>query len=187
MTVSAINPALSCLNDLQPASQVKLRPTLALASTSTIRLAVLGPTLGFLGVDSPAAEDLMLGTLLVMSSLPQAMCPVDGIGPYAIPPALHIELWDNHLAQSPDQASLVRGLASQHCFLKNPHAELGFNLGYATAIAWAVYEYRGVTPKGHTELADLARIWQTAYPHRNGRANDFIQAWNQVLRTPHIG
>ncbi|QJD57785.1 hypothetical protein HG264_02095 [Pseudomonas sp. gcc21] len=187
MTVSAINPAVNYLSDLEPASQVKLSSTLALASTTTIRVAVLAPTLGFLGVESPAAENLILGTLLVMSSLPQTKCPLDGIGPYAIPPALHIELWDNYLAHSPDQASLVRGLASQHCFLKNPHAELGFNLAYATAIAWAVYEYRGLTPKDPTPLTELARIWQAAYPHRNGHANDFIRAWNQTLDAPHIG
>lgn len=186
MTVSAINPAISRLSDLGSPSQVKLSPTFALASTTNIRTAVIAPTLGFLGVTCTAAEDLILGTLLVMSSLPQARCSSDGIGPYAIPPTLHVELWDHYLSRSPDQASLVRGLASQHCFLKNPHAELGFNLAYATAIAWAIYEYRGVTPSGPTELADLARIWQTAYPHRDGRTNDFVNAWHQTLGVSQV-
>jgi hypothetical protein len=36
-------------------------------------------------------------------------------------------------------ASLVRGLASQHDFLSQPHAELATNLSYATAIAWFMY------------------------------------------------
>lgn len=181
MTVSAINPAISRLSDLGSTSQVKVAPTFALASISNIRSAVIAPTLDFLGVACNAAEDLILGTLLVMSSLPQAKCSSEGIGPYAIPPTLHIELWDHYLARSPDQASLVRGLASQHCFLQNPHAELGFNLAYATAIAWAIYEYRGVTPTGPTGLTDLAHIWQTAYPHRGGRANDFVDAWQQMV------
>jgi len=47
----------------------------------------------------------------------------------------HLKLWDDHLVKTPDLASKIRGLASQHQFLQTPHQELSINLNYATAIA----------------------------------------------------
>lgn len=181
MTASAINPAITPLGVPADSCRVRFPPPLAFVSTDSLRTAVTEPTMDFLGVRCSATEDLILGTLLAMSSLPRVKCAPDGVGPYGIPRSVHTEIWDNHLAKSPDLASRVRGLASQHCFLKNPHAELGFNLAYATAIAWAIYDCRGVVPEGPSGLAELASIWQTAYPHQGGRASDFINAWNRSL------
>ena len=158
MTASAINSVVSRLSELEAIGQTSLSPTLAIAPIVTIRTTVIAPTLHYLGVASAAVEDLILGTLLIMSSVPQPRRVPEGIGPYGITPRLHTQLWDNYLARYPDLASRVRGLASQHCFLKDPHAELGFNLAYATAIAWTVYESQNVTLHDNAELADLARV-----------------------------
>jgi len=149
----------------------------ALMAVQTLRSTVIRPTLTFLGVNLLAAENLVLGTLLATSRLPLECRLANAIGPFAIPTELHTELWDGYLAQQPDQASLIRGLASQHCFLQNPHAELGYNLAYATAIAWLIYQRQGVCLHPQATLAELSRIWQTAYPHRGGRAVDFMDAW----------
>lgn len=181
MTVSAINSVVSRGSDLEATGQTNLSPTLAIAPIATIRNTVIAPTLSYLGVACTAVEDLILGTLLVMSSVPQRRRAPDGIGPYGITSRLHTQLWDNYLALYPDQASRVRGLASQHCFLKDPHAELGFNLAYATAIAWTVYASRNVMLPDDAELTDLARVWQSDYPHTGGRANDFINTWHHTF------
>ena len=104
------------------------------------------------------------------------------IGPYGISPRLHTRLWDEYLARQPDLASRIRGLASQHCFLRDPHAELGYNLAYATAIAWLVYQHQQLRLPERCDPASLARIWETSYPHRGGQASDFLQAWRQAFR-----
>ena len=151
-----------------------------LIQPDAIRAAVIRPTLRYLGIESEDAERLLLGTLLCLASLPSSRHPASGIGPFAISAQLHTRLWDDHLARSPDQASLLRGLASQRCFLSDPHAELGFNLAYAAAMAWLIYETQGVRLGAGASIGTLARIWQLAYPHRSGRASDFVKAWMQA-------
>ena len=47
------------------------------------------------------------------------------------------------LAFQPDLASIVRGFASQHHFLREPDLELVTNLNYATAVAMALILWRG--------------------------------------------
>lgn len=104
-----------------------------------------------------------------------------GIGIYQIQPDDHHALWDEWLAFQPDLASLVRGLASQHDFLKQPDAELATNLRYATAIAWLLYERRGLKLPRHADLAELASAWLNYYPSvRHVRtAHSFCEAWLQ--------
>lgn len=65
------------------------------------------------------------------------LCPNNhqSYGLFHITEDQHQTLWDKQLVRSPDKASLIRGLASQHQFLQTPHHELIINLNYATAIA----------------------------------------------------
>ena len=137
----------------------------------------LQPVMQYLQLDCPQLQRLLLGTLLCMSSLPAGRRAADAAGLFAIPPRLHTLIWDDYLAFQPDLASKVRGLASQHCFLTDPHAELGYNLGYAAAIAWLIYQRQHMLPKAGASLASLARIWEASYPHRGGHAEDFRRAW----------
>jgi len=180
VTASAITLAPSDVADLERSPPTPASGLVGLIQPHALRLGVIRPTLAYLGVASDDAERLLLGTLLCLGDLPEARQPLQGLGPFAISEALHTRLWDEHLAQHPDKASLLRGLASQRCFLRDPHAELGFNLGYATAMAWLIYETQGVRLGTGASIGTLARIWQLAYPHRNGRASDFVKAWMQA-------
>lgn len=153
---------------------------LAHAPPAMLRQGVIRPTLNYLGIASPAAEDLLLGTLLVIASLPASKQPEGGIGPYGVSHGVHIRIWDEYLATNPEQASLIRGLASQRCFLQNPHAELGYNFAYATAIAWLIYQQQRVDLNEEMEVAELAQLWQSLYPHRGGSRSDFISSWNMA-------
>lgn len=164
----------------QPVSLTPSAPISSLMPAADLRLAVIRPTLAYLGVVCASTEDLILGTLLATASLGADKRPADGIGPYAISPSLHTAVWDDYLASQPELASLVRGLASQRCFLMNPHAELGYNLAYATAIAWLVYQHQALRLDDSANLAGLARLWQVAYPHQGGRASDFLNAWSRA-------
>ena len=177
MTASAITAAPSNTIEAEHPSPPPNTGLAGLVHPQGLRLNIIRPTLRYLGIESDDAERLLLGTLLCLASLPSSRQPPSGVGPFAISEQLHTRLWDEHLACSPDQASLIRGLASQRCFLSDPHAELGFNLAYATAMAWLVYQTQGVRLGSGASIGTLARIWQLAYPHRSARASDFVRAW----------
>ncbi len=144
---------------------------------------LLQPAMQYLNITCPQLQQLLLGTLLCTTALPASRRAAEAIGPFGIPPRLHTLIWDDYLAHQPDLASKVRGLASQHCFLTDPHAELGYNLGYAMAIAWLIYQRQHMLPKPDNDLASLARIWEASYPHRGGRARDYQRAWREAQRS----
>lgn len=154
---------------------------LALTDTATLQHSILQPTLDYLGVTCQRTSQLLLGTLLCTARLAGTKRADQAIGPYGISAQLHTHLWDDYLALQPELASRVRGLASQHCFLRDPHAELGYNLAYATAIAWLIYQSQQLQLPKRCDLASLARIWETSYPHRGGHASDFLNAWRQAF------
>lgn len=136
---------------------------------------VIRPTLKHLGVTSPAAETLLLGTAARESGLGYHLADCDaGSGIYRIDAVTHRRVWDEFLAFQPDVASAVRGLASQHEFLANPHAELATNLRYATAIAWVIYLWKGAQVTGSPDLHRLGDLWRNHFrPGPHPEADDF--------------
>lgn len=99
---------------------------------------VIVPTLNTLGLHSQEAELLLLGTADKASGFDPFCCNQNKFGIYQISTRQHRCVWDEYLAFRPDLASKVRGLASQHQFLKNPDQELTTNLAYSTAVAWMI-------------------------------------------------
>lgn len=97
---------------------------------------VITPTLRALGLHSSKAEQQLLGCAAEASGFNPFIESCKGLlGIYQISSQQHRRAWDQYLAFRPDLASKVRGLASQHHFLKDPDQELKTNLAYATAIA----------------------------------------------------
>ncbi len=141
-----------------------------------LSLYVIRPTLLYMGQDNPDAEALLLGVAASQSNLGSALHDRRGHGLYCIREARHAALWDHYLAQDPDLASLVRGLASQHAFLSSPHLELTVNLRYATAIAWLLIEEQKLAIPTADNLLGMARIWRQAFEPQ-GRLRDFTDAW----------
>lgn len=127
---------------------------------------VIKPTLKRLGVYSKAAENLLLATAAQESGLGSHLKPAGqrALGIYQIHSLSHRHIWDDHLALHSEMASLVRGLASQHDFLSQPHAELATNLSYATAIAWFMYARHEdfCLPKSN-DTTSLACLWKRYY------------------------
>jgi len=145
-----------------------------------LSLYVIRPTLLYLGQNNPDAEALLLGIAASQSSLGSALHDRRGHGLYCIREPRHSALWEEYLAHDPDLASLVRGLASQHAFLRSPHLELTVNLRYATAIAWLLIEQQKIAIPAADDLLGMARIWRQAFePH--GRLRDFAQAWRTCV------
>lgn len=124
---------------------------------------VIRPTLEYLGMHSHAAEKLLMGTASQASGC-DPFCELgEGFGIYQISADLHRKSWDTYLAFRPDLASKVRGLASQHQFLKDPDQELKTNLAYATAIAWVIYLQAEHQLPAADDLDGLSQFWQTNF------------------------
>ena len=109
-----------------------------------LRDQVIGPTLKYLGVWTPAIESFLLNTAVSAPELGLFSARNDGLGMFHITSAQHRDIWDRYLAFNPEIASRVRGLASQRVFLTEPDKELQTNLGYSTAVAWLLYKRSGM-------------------------------------------
>ncbi len=128
-------------------------------SSSSLNQFVIQHTLKAMGICSKAIENLLLGTAAAQEDLRLQSETSIGIGVYGISKETHCKLWDDYLAFDPDLASEVRGLASQHEFLKHPHIELATNLAYATAITWMIYKRSGVILPHPDDIEGLAHCW----------------------------
>ncbi|ASP40298.1 hypothetical protein CHH28_17155 [Bacterioplanes sanyensis] len=134
-----------------------------------LRRWVIEPTLKTMGCWSGSMEQLLLATAAQESGLGQHIHGAQqrGLGIYQISSRTHRNVWDKYLVHHPELASTVRGLASQHDFLRHPHAELTTNLSYATAIAALIYQRNH---RFHLEeqpsATELARAWKRFY-HRS--------------------
>jgi len=149
-----------------------------------LRQYVIRPTLQYLGVWSPAAENLLLGTAAQESESGFHLKQGRGFGIFQIDEQSHNDVWDKFLAFNPELASKVRGLASQREFLQEPHAELATNLSYATAIAWMLYQYNGLKlPCVADDVDGLAMCWYRYYPRHNIMATgaDFVRHYREFI------
>lgn len=146
-------------------------------SPSDLQHFVIKPTLEYLNSHSPVAEKLLLGTAVQESGLdPFAQVKTGGIGIYQITSEQHRSVWDTFLAFDPDLASRVRGLASQHHFLKNPDDELRTNLAYSTAIAWMIYQQSDPQLPAADDAEALDHFWQHNFHHQH-QHNGNLAAW----------
>jgi len=106
-------------------------------TSQELREQIIHPTLAYLDRSGVGAENVLVAIATQNQAQPNRN--TKALGPFAIDPATHQQVWDKYLAFHPDLASRIRGLASQRAFLEDPHSELATNLCYATAIAWVIY------------------------------------------------
>ena len=128
---------------------------------------VIKPTLSYLGVETPAACKLLLGTAASETGLRPGHNTKLGI--YGISPEQHRKVWDKYLAFDPELASKVRCLASRIDFLRDPDRELCDNLAYATAIAWLIYRASEAAIPADCNRRALAKLWRRCF-HRGKAA-----------------
>jgi hypothetical protein len=155
-----------------------------------LRQWVIKPTLKRLGVYSKAAENLLLATAVQESGLGFHLKPAGqrALGIYQIHSLAHRHIWDHHLALHSDMASLVRGLASQHDFLAQPHAELATNLSYATAIAWFMYaRHKEFSLPKSNDIEAIASLWKRFYhPKSKSSTQDFSDKFTRYIAEQEI-
>lgn len=89
-------------------------------------------------MDSPEAEDLLMGTAVQESSLIylRQLSGGPGMGIFQIEPSTHDDVWTNYLDFRPDMAATLNSLAAGG---KGTSAQLPWNLAYSAAIARLIY------------------------------------------------
>ncbi len=150
---------------------------------------VIQPTLEYLGEDSMAAQTLLVATAAMESELGFHLKNDHnlGLGVYQISPRCHQYLWDHYLAKDPELASKVRGLASQHQFLRQPHLELASNLRYATAIAWLMYKRKNKPLPASDDIVGMAKYWRRNFHRRPAASIEvFVERYNKLINAANM-
>lgn len=125
-----------------------------------IKTALIEPALAQAGLNHPGLAELLSAIALTEQGLTEP----GRFGPFAMTASQHQAVWDEYIARSPELACQIRGLASQHRFLADPHQELSLNWGYATVMAalHCLYHAGGKLPDiSNSELA--AEFWHSAF------------------------
>lgn len=147
---------------------------------------VIRPTLARLGLGSPSAENLLLGTCAQESRMGNFLHQVNGPakGIYQMEPATHDDLWENYLKFNPDICRNV--LLIGKCDTDN----LVTNLVYATAMARIQYLRAPEGLPAANDISGLARYWKKYYntPEGAGTEEEFIHNYNiYVLDNNRVG
>lgn len=148
-------------------------------SLDQLRELVVRPVLTELGLHSPAAETLVLGTAITESRLRYLKQIGTGpaLGLWQCEPFTHSDLWRTTL-YGKHLGARVSKLAVAYSGLHPPHTQLVTNLSYAAAIC-RVHYYRIKQPLPANEPAALARYWKQYY-------NTPLGAGTVEKATPHF-
>lgn len=134
------------------------------------RRRVVRPSLKRLGLHSPAAELLLLGTAIVESNLSALVQKAGGpaLGVYQIEPATHADVWRNYLVYRPVLAARAALLAAGGI---GRSEQLVWNLAYATAIARLVYRRRREPLPPADDIPALAAYWKAHFNTAAGKGS----------------
>jgi hypothetical protein len=147
-----------------------------------LRLMVIEPTLAYLGLSSPSATNLLLGTaaqetgFAYLSQYPTG--PARGI--YQIEPATHHDVLDNFVKFRPTLSSHIDDLAFA-AFDRDQ--QLAVNLSYATAIARIIY-MRATAPLPDPDDVDgLGRYWKEHFNTASGAGSvdQFVENYRLLV------
>ncbi len=143
---------------------------------------VIRPAVRCLGLGSPAAERLLLGTALTESGLRhlrQVRGPARGL--YQVEPATLRDLYANWLPRHP---KLAEGLGLLTAPQGAHEDQLIWNLAYATAIARLIYYRRPEPLPRADDLPALAEYWKAHFNTAAGKGApaDFIARAGPHLR-----
>lgn len=150
---------------------------------------IIAPTLTALGLDSPGARELLLGTASHESDL-QYLKQISGpaLGLYQMEPATHDDIWANYLAyREPIASKLLEyvGAEAASGIYRQPDAnEMVWNLRYATAMA-RIHYLRVPEPLPlATNVQAMARYWKAHYNTVLGAGTEsqFVSAYERAKR-----
>lgn len=128
---------------------------------------IIVPTLKEMDMYSPAAVNLLLGTVVQESNATNLLSD-DGVakGIYQIEPATHEDIWENYLIYA-ENAHISNIIANY--VIDGGDDDLIWNLKYATIIARLVYWRRPEPLPDADDVDALAQYWKDHYNTHKGR------------------
>lgn len=143
------------------------------------RTLIVRPALLHLGLHSPAAENLVVGTAVQESGLRFLRQMGDGpaLGLFQIEPASHDDLWTNFLDYKPELANRLAGLMTP----RERRSQLVENPLYAAAVCRLIYFRRPQALPPADDVDGLAGYWKQHYntPLGKGTAAEFAEKYRK--------
>lgn len=140
---------------------------------------VIIPALDAIGLNSVAAQELLLGTALQESRITYlAQLGGPALGVFQMEPATHDDIWLNFLAYKPILAQKLENLSA-----KQTPKEMATNLLYAAAMC-RVHYYRVSAPLPEAGAINAqASYWKTYYntAQGKGKASEYLHNWNTYV------
>ncbi len=156
-----------------------------------LRDKVIRPTLINIGLPSPKAEIMLLGTAAQESHLGSYLAQVGNgpaLGIYQMEPATHNDIWKNYLKYKPELANKLLDLLPRHYKQEDYEdfaGEMAGNLYYATAMA-RVHYYRKPEPlPDPTDVYAQASYWKRNYNTHlgKGKQEEYVRNYNRMIAT----
>lgn len=134
-------------------------------SIPQFRELILQPALTVIGIHSPAAEELVLGTALQESRLQYIKQLGNGpaLGFFQMEPATHEDIWKNYLAYHDDMAEKAKSLAAPTTAAHPSPNEMIGNLWYAAAMCRIHYRRVPDALPAAGDVPGMAAYWKEFY------------------------
>ena len=151
-----------------------------------LRDLVVRPALDAIGLGGPAAEELMIGTILQESGGGHWLHQLGtgpAIGICQMEPATHDDIWRNFLRSRPDLAAKVQRLMVEAQVGEDGASEMAGNLYYAVAMARLVYARAPEPLPPAADLAAQAAYYKRHYNTADGAATvaPYMANWQRAI------
>jgi hypothetical protein len=145
---------------------------------------ILRPVLSSVGLHSPAAEELLLGTACAESMLGTYVHQVGGpaLGIFQMEPATHADIWRNYLEYRDELHDKVVGCVPANGWSSwgdmPSHDLLITDLKYATILARIHYRRSPEPLPAEGDWEGMASMWKKVYNTEDGSGTEehFLQA-----------
>jgi hypothetical protein len=150
---------------------------------------IVRPTLEYMGLHSPAAEELLMGTAAQESGFVHIHQLGQGpaLGLFQMEPATHDDIWNNYLRYQHDLAGKARdlvGAAHRDMDAVKAEAMIG-NLDYACAMCRIHYRRVKAALPGANDIDALGSYWKQHYNTTQGRGtvDEFVNNYYRIIRS----
>lgn len=152
-----------------------------------VRDIIIVPALTALGLNSPSAVNLMLGTCAQESGLGQFIAQngiglKGGIGIYQMEKPTYLDLWNNHIVNSSSLKAKIRLLLGYE--VMPPAERMATDLALATVMTRLYYFYIPQSLPNKDDIMGLAAYWKDYYNTKLGKGTkeEFADAYYRLVK-----
>jgi hypothetical protein len=145
---------------------------------------VIAPALMALGLWSPEAENLVLGTACQESACGTYLAQNGGpaLGIFQMEPATHADIWENYLAHDSRLSNfLLKSSGIAGFGVPPPPQIMTWNLRYAAAMCRIHYRRVKAALPAASDIQGQAEYWKAHYntPLGRGTVQEYLQNWHR--------